>query len=375
MSIARIHAPPSFGRTFLGHDAHQRLRASQNLLALMLNGAFALVQQFEVDLGLVEQSDSNWLSMANIGVSLVFFAVIRSGLNLRLAPAEPSLTLPQCLSAVTAVTWSYAITGPARGALLALLILIIQFGGLFRLDARRTRLLSLYAFLSLAGVMAWRTGFAERRYDPQVELVNFAFTALVLVGANVVAGRFGQLRERLSRQKGELAAALELNRELATRDMLTGLLNRRAMVEMLARPAPRTVRGDGRMALAIIDIDFFKRINDSCGHNVGDAVLHRFAQVLEAAVRKGDLLARWGGEEFLLLMPGITEREGLQALARLRAQVAAEDWAPLVGDLPVTFSAGLSGLVAGQDHEAAIERADRALYRAKDSGRDRVEIG
>jgi diguanylate cyclase (GGDEF)-like protein len=183
------------------------------------------------------------------------------------------------------------------------------------------------------------------------------------------------MRERLSRQKAELAEALEINRELATRDMLTGLLNRRAMVEMLVRQPPRAQRGDGLMALAILDIDHFKRVNDSCGHGVGDVVLHRFARVLGQGIRKGDLLARWGGEEFLLLMPGTTAAEGGRALERLRQLVALEDWGALAAGLPVTFSAGCSELRPGEDHEAAIERADQALYRAKATGRDRFEFG
>lgn len=375
MSTLGFHAPPlPLSRLLLGRDDHQRLRASQSLLALLLVSLFGVVQQFQVAAGMVDATAAKWLSIWSLGSSLTSFMIIRSGFNLRLAPAEPSMTFPQCAAQITSVCWSYAITGPTRGGLLAILILILEFAGLFRLESRSTRLLSLYAFLLLVAAMGWRVGIAGQPNDAAVELVNFAFALTVLAGANLIAARFGAMRARLSRQKAELTAALELNRELATRDMLTGLLNRRAMVEMLVRPAPRTLRGDGKMALAILDIDHFKRINDSCGHHVGDAVLHRFAHLLADAVRKGDMLARWGGEEFLLLMPGTCEHEGVQAMARLRALVAAEDWAALTGRLPVSFSAGLTSLVQGDDHETAIERADRALYRAKNAGRDRVEV-
>jgi diguanylate cyclase (GGDEF)-like protein len=374
MSALPILTFPAHG-LLLGRDPRQRMRASQTLLALTLIALFALVQQFEASSGLVPHSAAKWLSLFNVGSSLMFFLLIRSGINLRLAPREPSMTFPQCVCAITSMAWAYAISGPVRGGLLAVLILIILFGGLFQLRAAQTRHLSLYAFLLLATVMGWRTQIASERYDPQVELVHFAFTVLVLIGANLVAGRFGQMRERLSRQKAELAEALEINRELATRDMLTGLLNRRAMVEMLVRQPPRAQRGDGLMALAILDIDHFKRVNDSCGHGVGDVVLHRFAGVLGQGIRKGDLLARWGGEEFLLLMPGTTAAEGGRALERLRQLVALEDWGALAAGLPVTFSAGCSELRPGEDHEAAIERADQALYRAKATGRDRFEFG
>ena len=379
MNVHRLSAPllvtrSSLERFLLGSQQRQRLRASQSLLAFIIFCIFALLQEAAVSWGMVPAEPAYWLNLFDIGCSLTFFLVIRVGLNEQLSPRDPSLTLPQCVFAVTAAVWGYGIDGPVRGPLLALLILIIQFGGLFRLDQRQTRGLTFYAFLLVATAMVWRTFFAEERYDGKTELIHFAMTVIVLLGANAIAARYGVMRERMSRQKADLSAALELNRELATRDMLTGLLNRRAMVEMLSRPPARVQRGDGLMAVAVIDIDLFKRINDSCGHSIGDSVLHRFATSLAGAARRGDLISRWGGEEFLILMPGTSPEEGLRALDRLRKQIVDTDWRDLVGHLPVTFSAGVAGMHQGEDHEAAIERADQALYRAKHRGRNRIEL-
>ena len=298
MHVERLSAPllvsrVSRERFLLGSQQRQRLRASQSLLAFTLFCVFAVLQETAVAWGMVPSEPAYWLNVFDVGGSLTFFILIRVGLNEQLSPRDPSLTLPQCVAAVTAAVWGYGIDGPVRGPLLALLILIIQFGGLFRLDQRQTRGLTLYAFLLVAATMVWRTFFAEERYDGKTELIHFAMTIIVLLGANSIAARFGTMRERLSRQKADLSAALELNRELATRDMLTGLLNRRAMVEMLARPPARAQRGDGLMAVAVIDIDLFKRINDTCGHSTGDNVLHRFATTLAGAARRGDLVSRW----------------------------------------------------------------------------------
>ena len=351
----------------------QRLRASHNLLSLGLICVFAVIQQVEVMVGLVDEVASNWLTAFNVGTSLVFQMLIRSGLNLRVSPTDPSMTLAQCLFAVTAVTWSYAITGPSRGALLAILVLVILFGGMLRLRPPQTRGVVLFALVLMAGVMVWRTQWAEQRYDPQIELIHLVFSMIVLAGAAMVANRLGGMRSRLAAQKAELAEALELSRHLATRDSLTGLLNRRAMTEVLALKGPRPQLAENRMALAMLDIDFFKRINDSHGHQVGDAVLQRFADVARAGLRGGDVLARWGGEEFLLLMPQTSPNDAAPVLARLRESMASAAFETLAPGLTVSFSGGLTEMAVSESHESAIARADQALYAAKRKGRDRIE--
>jgi diguanylate cyclase len=357
----------------LGRDKHQRVRASYTLVAVAAYLLFALFQHLEVLLGLIEPDASNAVTVFNLAGSLGFYLIVRSGLNLRLAPSDPSLSLPFSLYAVVSVVWSYAITGPARGAVMAILILVILFG-VFQLRPRQVVALSLTGFVALAGVMAWRAFGNVPRYDPRVELIHLVFAAITTGSAGLLAMRFGRLRSRLASQKSELAQALEINRQLATRDALTGLLNRRAMVEMLAQESPRQRRHEHRVALAIVDIDHFKRINDGFGHATGDAVLQRFAELARAGLRQGDSLARWGGEEFLLLMPGTTPAEAHVALERLRERVSAGDFDSLAASLEVSFSAGLTEYRPGERYDVVVERADQALYRAKRGGRDRIEF-
>ena len=146
------------------------------------------------------------------------------------------------------------------------------------------------------------------------------------------------------------------------------------MVELLAREHPRIERGQGPLTLALLDIDWFKRTNDSLGHGAGDEVLRRFAAVLKDQLRAADALARWGGEEFLLLMPGTRLDDARVVLERLRAQVCAGDvFTGIATDLKVSFSAGVAEVAEGESQDAAIDRADRALYQAKQNGRNRIE--
>jgi diguanylate cyclase len=357
----------------LGPAGPVRVRSSMTLIALVVYGLFALVQHAEVMLGLIDLSESNWLTAFNLSGILAFYLLVRSGASARL-PTEPSLTMPQMVFAIVSTAWSYAITGPARGAVISIMILVIMFG-MFILQPRQARTLALLAVVLLGAAMWWRASTVPQRYPPSVEWVHFLFTAVVLGGTSTLAIRLNKLRTRLAAQKKELGDALTLNRELATRDALTGLLNRRAMVELLAREHPRIERGQGPLSVALLDIDWFKRINDSLGHGAGDEVLRRFAAILRDQLRAADALARWGGEEFLLLMPGTSLQDAQVVLERLRSELAASAaFSDVAPGLTVSFSAGIVEVADGESQDGAIDRADRALYQAKQSGRDRIVV-
>jgi len=169
-------------------------------------------------------------------------------------------------------------------------------------------------------------------------------------------------------------ALVDANRRLAAQaltDDLTGLANRRHGGRQLQREVALAVRHGRLLALARVDVDHFKAINDTHGHQAGDAVLAEVARRLAAAVRGGDELARWGGDEFVAIQPG-TDRDGaLRAAARLRAAVAVAPVAIAGGELPVTVSVGWAHWV-GDTPDDLLARADRALYRAKDAGRNAV---
>ncbi len=342
------------------------------LIALVVYVLFALAQHGEVLLGLIDLAESNALTAFNLCGALGFYLLMRTGWSVKVS-SEPSLTMPQMVFAMVSITWSYAITGPARGAVIAIMILVIMFG-MFILQPRQARALAMLAIVMLGGAMLWRASSVPERYPPRVEWVHFLFAAVVLASTSSLAIRLGTLRARLAAQKKELGDALALNRELATRDALTGLLNRRAMVELLAREHPRIERGQGPLAVALLDIDLFKRINDELGHGAGDEVLRRFASVIQDQLRAADALARWGGEEFLLLMPGTHAEDARIVLDRLRGAIAEGGFDAIAPQLKVSFSAGVAEVLEGEAQDAAIDRADRALYRAKQAGRNRVEV-
>lgn len=185
------------------------------------------------------------------------------------------------------------------------------------------------------------------------------------------------LAEAIAQQIGLATSNLELRARLesmSVRDGLTGLHNRRYFDEAAARELEVARRGTAPLALVLFDIDHFKRINDQHGHRAGDAVLREIAQLLLANTRKSDILCRFGGEEFVLLMPNASAEQARgraeTLLAAARAQVIAHEGKPIG---TVTLSAGVAQLAErATDVAAALEAADVALYAAKNAGRDRV---
>ena len=180
----------------------------------------------------------------------------------------------------------------------------------------------------------------------------------------------GEIRWQLDQANGELKRA----KELAHTDPLTGLANRRALTEIMVRDIARARRGKDAYSVAIFDIDHFKRVNDRFGHAAGDQALVHVAFVAKSGVRETDAICRYGGEEFIILLPGAAADGAHFVVDRLRMMV---EKTPLTynGDkILLRFSAGVAELQAGEDAEKLVGRADQALYQAKRAGRNRVNI-
>ena len=158
--------------------------------------------------------------------------------------------------------------------------------------------------------------------------------------------------------------------EIASRDALTGLYNRLAGTRMLEALVADAQAAGKPFSVILADLDHFKRINDSRGHQAGDDALVAVGGILQAGIRGDDLAIRWGGEEFLVLAPGCALAQAIELAGRLRAGVARAG-IPAAG--PVTVSLGVAQLAAGETAGALLQRADEAMYRAKCGGRNRVE--
>jgi diguanylate cyclase (GGDEF)-like protein len=200
-------------------------------------------------------------------------------------------------------------------------------------------------------------------------LVLLAVLTLVIWRALLIRK---QLEDRLSERNSALEEAVSTISNIARRDELTGLYNRRAFIEAANREMARSRRDQQPLALAIGDIDHFKRLNDSHGHGVGDEVLKATANRMREAVRGGDLVCRWGGEEFLFLLHGACSDRGESILERIRQQFADMPVETASGTFPITLTFGVAAVES--DLNQALDAADAAMYRGKRSGRNRVVV-
>lgn len=193
------------------------------------------------------------------------------------------------------------------------------------------------------------------------------------IGRCMYIGLFSSsMRQSLYQSGQKLKEAYRRIEELAELDELTGSFNRRSIMRMLEEEIVRAQRGNAPCSVALIDLDFFKRINDAHGHPTGDEVLRTFAITMFANIRVIDRFGRYGGEEFLLVMPDTGEDAAFSMLDRLRAIVAELDWSAFAPGMRVTLSAGVATLRQNETSDNFLARADSALYASKARGRNRI---
>jgi diguanylate cyclase len=180
--------------------------------------------------------------------------------------------------------------------------------------------------------------------------------------------RVQEAEHEVARLQEELAQTSEMVRH----DALTGVLNRKGLDEAIEREVARTRRRDAAMCIAMLDIDNFKKINDTYGHEAGDQALIHLAQVVRAALRPQDTLARFGGEEFVIVLSETRLDDAVQAMVRVQRELTRQFFLHKNEKLLITFSCGVAELAAGEAPAAAVERADKAMYLAKRAGKNRV---
>jgi diguanylate cyclase (GGDEF)-like protein len=356
--------------TLLTTDRRQRFRLAQAWLACLLLFCCMLALHFANHLGLVDDGPLWWWSAASLAGMLTVVALIRTGVNKRFA--DPAMTMWQMLYALLCAAWAYSFAGLAH-TMVGIIIAVVLMFGMFGLTSRQVIWVGLYV-LALFGGVIWAMAAREPdRYPPGSEAVNFVMLCIMVAGVAILTNRLHRMRDRLRSQKLELEAALAHIHRLATHDDLTGLVNRRRMQELLETERMRQDRGDRHWCVALIDLDHFKAINDAHGHAIGDEALRALSRHAQTLVRRTDVLARWGGEEFVLLLPDTPLDMAAASLERLREHFHANPLRVHDVALPLSFSAGLAAHRRGETVAQTLERADQLCYRAKTLGRNRVE--
>lgn len=345
-------------------DPRQALRIKRYLLA---TGASLMVIGFMAVLyltGYMAFAGFKWVSAAILASIVLFYALLRSGVNLKFH--DPSLTTVQMISASMIITASaYFIKSEARDIVLPILLMIFYFG-IFRLNTRQLTALALFNIACYGVLIALLYRNQPNLLDLKLELLRWAVLATVSLWFGTIGGHVTKLRRELAMRKEAIEALLE-------RDDLTGVGNRRYLTHMLAREKSRADRFGTNFCVAMLDLDYFKKINDSYGHQAGDRVLITFARTVQAELRKIDYFGRYGGEEFTLIMSD-TRLDGAVATAeRLRKIIEQTAYPDIDPKLVQTVSIGVTQYQKSEDTGLTLLRADKAMYKAKATGRNRVQ--
>ena len=329
---------------------------------------YGLIMAVQVQFGFLSARQAWILSAGSVVLNAVFYALVRSGWSAR--TADPGLARTQLLLGVGVMFVAYPFLGPAAPTMVIVMSSHIVYS-MFGMPPRAVWRLVAVSLAALAGTMSACHLAMPERYPVGTQLSAFLYALLVVPLIALLAGRVSAMTSRLQRQQEQLQQALAEVQALASRDELTRVHNRHHMTRLLGDQ--RRVHRQQRkaMSLALIDIDHFKRINDLQGHNTGDEVLRRFATLAQEQLRATDLVARWGGEEFLIGLPHTPRADALEVIERLQRALADPARAGMPAGLAVSFSAGVIEMRDDETLEAAVERADQAMYAAKRSGRAR----
>jgi diguanylate cyclase (GGDEF)-like protein len=352
---------------------HHRLRMT--LVSVVNHALLTLVIGLYAGAGEVPWSAVWLFGLVGIGQAGVFALAIHRGWNLRFADA--ALMAPQFYTAV-AVQLGGLILVPQLWVLFLAGVLVIYIFGMMGFSARQFTVAWITVGLGVAGALMLSTGrLGHLGRTPVSAAILALYFYLIIQQLTVFGKRITSLRHRLTEQNRQLAESLQRIHQLASHDDLTGVLNRRAFMQLLADERSRALRTGQPFAVALLDIDHFKSVNDRFGHLTGDAVLKEFCRVVGGAgIRSTDRLGRFGGEEFILLLVPVAGGDAaFVATERVRLAVQAHDWERIMPGLKLSTSAGVAAFAPADTVERLIARADQALYAAKGGGRNRTEIG
>jgi diguanylate cyclase len=308
--------------------------------------------------------------LSGIGLVSVFILLSEAHFNDRFE--DHYLTIFQVAGHV-ALQLGFLLAAPQIGfVFLSVVFLIFGFGAL-RMTSRQAITSWTLTMIGLAPIFLFSSTPIGLPITSQTERLAAMLSFVLTIGQCAFVGLYGStMRKMLYDRSFELKAAYKRIEELAELDELTGASNRRSIMRMLEEEIARCRRNGSPCSIALIDLDWFKRINDAYGHPTGDEVLRTFSITMFANIRSVDRFGRYGGEEFLLVLPDMDTERAARALDRLRTIIADLDWSAFSPGMKVTISAGVATLYPSETSDTFLARADSALYAAKAQGRNRI---
>ncbi|MFP3981831.1 MAG: GGDEF domain-containing protein [Desulfobacterales bacterium] len=345
------------------HDHEQVLRLRRSFLAFYGYILIAVGSVLSYYLGFIRDigiSGVTAILLALLTANILVFVLIHTGFNRRFA--DPSLTLFQLLIGIVFCTvLAYYTKSPLRGIVILLYILVLMFG-VFRLRLIDFIFLSIVVTFLYAGTIALLYYFHPVQVDLRLEAIRTASLLLAASWVSFISNYIANLRRKI--------------RRIASHDELTGLYNRREIFQILSREKSLSHRGGLPFSLCILDLDDFKSVNDTYGHQAGDCVLKEFARTLKENIRSEDYAGRYGGEEFIVIFVNYNLKENHTPSAqRLLAAIRNLRFPDISNTLRITASIGVAAYRPEESIDSLLARADQALYEAKLAGKNRIVCG
>ena len=361
-----MHDPISDFPSPIREEFSQRLRLRRFLMASIFSVLYLLVLVIFYTQDKVDRETLFAAGAIVMAVIVGFFGVFHLGINRRFP--DPSLTAFQLLAAVFTMLFVVYRAPDTRLAFAAFFFVALMFG-MLRSSGRKLAVLGSVSLASFALVIWLR--YANNH---DVEILRLDVLQLVVIAITFPWLVFiGGLVKRLQRDLVDVSIKLEDIEEKSRHDDLTGVYNRRALMAAMEESKQRAHATGEPLSICVIDLDLFKRYNDEFDHLTGDQVLRTFAQAVRDGLRSTDIFGRYGGEEFVQILPNTTLAGAMLDAERLRNRISTLD-IPVVRSIgPLTVSVGVAQYRPGETIAQTFARADGALYKAKLLGRNRVQ--
>ena len=310
--------------------------------------------------------------LSALAIAGFLFLALLIGIEWNLNLEDPDMAVPQMIWALTVIiiTSHFAVELKAVVLLSGLAMVVM---GSNRLSRPQQVLVAGYGLFLYMVSVAYLTNVAGQGWVTEIVLI-IAFSLVLVFGPALYHFERSMIDNALTDKNEELGKALEQIREMAVRDELTGVYNRRHLMEVLGHEKAMADRTSYTFSVCYVDLDYFKKVNDRFGHSTGDDVLRNFCRVAEDVVREVDCVARIGGEEFILLFAGTNQHDAIRGAERLAVGLADMHVTWVEPRYRITASVGIAEYHEGDTIQQTIDRADRALYDAKRTGRNKIVV-
>jgi len=288
---------------------------------------------------------------------------------------DPQLVAWQMGYAVVTQILGMALAPQLAPLFIGTISIVFAFGSL-RIELRTAMLSWLAAFVGVGLVLTLPAHQSMGIANPnRIEMTLLCLSFALIALRTMLLGYYGSaMRMRLYKVNWALGRAKQDAELLAASDALTGALSRAAILPLIERSVKRAARSGIPACVAMIDLDWFKSINDRFGHLAGDQVLRRVVDRIRDCLRTSDAIGRYGGEEFVLLLQGADANGAARLVERIRTAVSMADWSDIAAGLKVSVSCGITSVRPTDTIDSVIARADQALYEAKRGGRDQLRV-